>query len=382
MGAIKIPYLVPKPSGYYWQPTPAIKALGFRNQPLGTDPVKAAQEAQNWNLKVAAAKAAKLAKQAGATADTVVVIGTYADLVDVYRGNEERGLKPSREWRNLKPSSRQNYTVYINRILGMWGDMPVADTTPEAVEAVRDSLEDQPRTANGLLSVLRAMLNVAAARPSRFGLTYNPAAKVPLYGQKDGVVPRQVFWEDKQETAFLKAARKLDWEMYVAYHLLVYTGQRPGDVQMMTVADYDGEKISLCQSKTAVRLWIPVHSDLKAVLDEHLAMRRAEGRIGGTILQRASGKAFTYDSFDRRWKAVIEAAGLKDLQRRDLRRTAVIRLAEAGCTVPEIAAITGHSIKSVEDILRTYLVRTYPQAQAAIRKLEEYRSRTKLGTRV
>jgi integrase len=35
----------------------------------------------------------------------------------------------------------------------------------------------------------------------------------------------------------------------------------------------------------------------------------------------------------------------------DFRGTAVTRLALAGCTVPQIAAITGHSLKDVQEIL-------------------------------
>jgi hypothetical protein len=45
-----------------------------------------------------------------------------------------------------------------------------------------------------------------------------------------------------------------------------------------------------------------------------------------------------------------------------LRHTAVVREAEAGATDDEIAAITGHSLKTVDQILAHYLVRTAPQA--------------------
>ncbi len=34
------------------------------------------------------------------------------------------------------------------------------------------------------------------------------------------------------------------------------------------------------------------------------------------------------------------------------------RLAEAGCSIPQIAAITAHSIKTIETILERYLIRT------------------------
>ena len=47
------------------------------------------------------------------------------------------------------------------------------------------------------------------------------------------------------------------------------------------------------------------------------------------------------------------------------------RLAEAGCTAPEIAAITGHSLAMVNEILETYLVRTEKTAKNAILKLEK-----------
>jgi hypothetical protein len=68
-------------------------------------------------------------------------------------------------------------------------------------------------------------------------------------------------------------------------------------------------------------------------------------------------------------------AGTSHLNRQDLRRTAVIRLAEAGCTIPEITAITGHTPASANSILQTYLVTTYEMADAAITILEQSQDR-------
>jgi integrase len=60
----------------------------------------------------------------------------------------------------------------------------------------------------------------------------------------------------------------------------------------------------------------------------------------------------------------------------DLRGTAVVRLAIAGASVPQIAAVTGHSLKDVEAILDAhYLGRDIQLAEAAVLKLE---ARTKL----
>jgi hypothetical protein len=49
---------------------------------------------------------------------------------------------------------------------------------------------------------------------------------------------------------------------------------------------------------------------------------------------------------------------MTDLWFMHLRHTAVTRLAEAECEIPLISAVTGHSPKSVQEILSRYLVRT------------------------
>jgi integrase len=74
------------------------------------------------------------------------------------------------------------------------------------------------------------------------------------------------------------------------------------------------------------------------------------------------------------WYKAAKRAGVDGLTFHDLRGTAVTRLAEAGCTEAEIAAITGHSLKSVGAILDRYLARTKGLALAAIAKLEKSRS--------
>ena len=47
-------------------------------------------------------------------------------------------------------------------------------------------------------------------------------------------------------------------------------------------------------------------------------------------------------------------------------------LAEAGCTVPEIASFTGHSLKHVASILEKYLPMTKGQALSAAHKLANH----------
>jgi hypothetical protein len=79
------------------------------------------------------------------------------------------------------------------------------------------------------------------------------------------------------------------------------------------------------------------------------------------------------DGFRTSWSKARDRAGLTF---HDLRGTAVVRLAIAGATVPQIATFTCHSLKDVEAILDAhYLGRDIQLAEAAVLKLEQ---RTKL----
>ena len=131
---------------------------------------------------------------------------------------------------------------------------------------------------------------------------------------------------------------------------------------------YDGTHIRLRQGKTGKRVTIPVGAPLKAALD----VAKAAGRVTTTILANTRGEPWTEDGFRTSWGKAFHKAGLlDDLHFHDLCGTAVTRLALAGCTVPQIAAITGHSLKDVENILEAhYMGGAVELAEAAIVKLD------------
>ena len=114
---------------------------------------------------------------------------------------------------------------------------------------------------------------------------------------------------------------------------------------------------------------MPAGSPLKALLD-------ATERHGPLILTNSLRRPWTSDGFRTSWSKVCARAGVSGLTFHDLRGTAVVRLAIAGATVPQIATFTGHSLKDVEAILDAhYLGPDIQLAEAAVLKLE---ARTKL----
>ena len=149
--------------------------------------------------------------------------------------------------------------------------------------------------------------------------------------------------------------------------------QRLGDLLKLTWSAYDGQYIRLQQSKgrrkgkPGTRVTIPVSKVLKAALD-----KAKPSACTTTILCTSRGRPWTEDGFQTSWGKAYKRAGLAPgLHFHDLRGTAVTRLALAGCTVPQIAAITGHSLKDVQEILDAhYLGGRIQLAEQAIEKLD------------
>ncbi|MEO8558812.1 MAG: hypothetical protein ABI439_07095 [Rhodospirillales bacterium] len=78
------------------------------------------------------------------------------------------------------------------------------------------------------------------------------------------------------------------------------------------------------------------------------------------------GRPYREDYFRPEFERIRSAAGLRsDLQFRDLRGTADVRVADASISAPMIAAVTGHSIDHATKIIEIYLPRITTMAREA-----------------
>lgn len=129
----------------------------------------------------------------------------------------------------------------------------------------------------------------------------------------------------------------------LALALLLYTGQRRGDVIRMGRQHLSGDFLRVTQSKTGASLEIPLHSELKSVIaetpKEHL-----------TFLTTQFNRPFTAAGFGNWFRDACDDAGLKGLSAHGLRKAAATRLADAGCSAHEVASITGH--KTLAEVQR------------------------------
>jgi integrase len=95
--------------------------------------------------------------------------------------------------------------------------------------------------------------------------------------------------------------------------------------------------------------------------DWDAVVRRVEFRTAKRLFAKGYSKAEVRAELDNRHR-----------QRRDLRRTAIVRMAEAGATTPQIAAVSGHSIDTCQKILDVYLPRRSEVALGAITAWENF----------
>jgi integrase len=284
--------------------------------------------------------------------------GTMAELVASYRAS-------SHFRKDLAPATQELYGRYLDLIETEYGDLPVKGLTPSYVENIKLAYEETPRKANLLVAVLRIILRRAVKLRM---IPSNPAAQPEMLPTP----PREQIWSREDEARFLAAARP---SLRLGFALLLYTVQRPSDVLAMTrgqVSERDGRLfVALRQQKTAALIDVPVHSLLEPLLRERLA----DPGGGMMLVPSPRGLAWSRRNFSRAWDQVAKRVGIAGLQRRDLRRTGIVRMAEAGATTPQIAAVSGHSIDYCQRIIDTYLPRRTEVALGGITAWEQQPAR-------
>ncbi len=271
-----------------------------------------------------------------------------SSLITLYRG--------SSDFRRTKLGTRHEYDRYLDKIRLQFGPLSLNDLqqppTRGAFKEWRDSLADKPRSADFAWMILVRVLSFAKDRGM---ISVNIAERG---GRLYRSTRRDQTWADADVAAFEAVAPVY---MRLAIQLALWTGQRKGDLLRLSWSDFDGSNLRFTQSKTKARVLVPM-GPLANVLSSQ--------RGNGSILRNSRGAAWTSDGFNTSWRKCCAKAGITDLTFHDLRGTAITRMALAGCTVPEIAAVTGHSLKDVEAILDMhYLGGRAELAASAMRKM-------------
>ena len=225
----------------------------------------------------------------------------------------------------------------IEQFIVKFGKLPVAGLERRHVKLIMDGLAGTPGTARNTLSMLRILIALAIEEGIR--------DVDPTVGMKRPKLSATGWhaWTE-EEIATFEAKHTPGSSPRLALALALYTSQRAADLIRMGKQHVRDGRINVAQQKTGTRLWIPLHPDLKAILaatqSDHL-----------TFLVSEIGKPYaSANSYGHRMRLWAREAGLYGCPLHGLRKACCRRLAEAGCTAPEIMAISGH--KSLAEVER------------------------------
>ncbi|MBK1968382.1 tyrosine-type recombinase/integrase [Brevundimonas diminuta] len=202
-----------------------------------------------------------------------------------------------------------------------------------------DKMAAHPTAANSMLKVLRAVMRFAVDRGY---IQSDPTTGVRMLKYRTKGFHT---WTDA-EVAQFESRWPIGSKQRLGFDLLLHTAQRSADVRQMTIHQIAGDRVIVRQEKTGQPIDIPQHPRLQASL--------GASKLGHVVLLiTKDGKPYGERGFGNWIKKAAVSAGLPHCSAHGLRKAAARRLAEAGCTTHEIAAITGHqSLKEVERYTR------------------------------
>jgi integrase len=261
---------------------------------------------------------AELAKAALGTLPTP--LRTVRKLVDHYTSSDR--------WGELAANTRRSYARHFAYFVEVIGNIDPARLRTVDVVRMRDALKDTPTDASRKVGALVTLLNYARL----IGwVKENVAHDVPkLKGKRP---PREP-WPAEMIDAYRKEA---DGLALLIFEMCLGTGQRIGDVLVMTWADVTPDGIKVKQSKTKARLTIPPTSRLAAILDD-------TPRLGLTIVAQPNGRRVSYSYAAKLVSDARKRIGAEAWDIHSLRHSAASEIAALpGMTDEHVQSITGHS---------------------------------------
>jgi integrase len=249
------------------------------------------------------------------------------------------------------------------------GDMPVSKMTSVTIQQLLDRKQETPDAANNRRKTLLALFRWAIPR----GLaTENPVEKT----QKIAVHSEgHAAWSQEHVTRFVET-HPLGTRPYLALALLLYSGQRVGDVIRFGRQHVKDGKLQFVQQKNERRthkaMRIPILPALQEALDTVPPTQL-------TFLQNAAGRPFSQIVFSAWFRRQCDLAGLQGYSAHGLRKTMQTVAAEAGFSDRELMDWAGHTSPKMTSLY----TRGRDQeriAEAGMRKLAGARFGNRIGS--
>lgn len=373
---------------------------------------KTLSDGTTWNFLYDRRTGAAMGKERVAEAASGFARGTLGALIEDYL--------ISTDFTQRARSTQDLYRRALAYLKTTVGDLDIQEITPAAVQEIKEALASQPSRANLILALLSILFKRAirkdmikynpAAAPGK--LEIRKRTEVWSYDKEDAVLAEFPWPLDFAFMLMLYTCQRLSDVLEMnASQIMERTGrfyitlkqQKTGGLVAVPVhqrlAPFLERRLHGANEKATAGAERPrwprseIHSEddqssLGGVpplsgrhrgAETHIAFH-GRAQVASTLLITSpTGLRWARRNFSRSWDnalyrvdehraqqlvelgwsetAVRDELAAEHRQRRDLRRTGIVRLAEGGATTPQIAAISGHSIDYCQRIIDTYLPR-------------------------
>jgi integrase len=302
---------------------------------------------------------------------TTIKTGSLPDLITKF--------KKSELWHSWKPANQKEYHYYFETIRE-WsekaGHAHVSLMTVKSINKWLSGFSETPSRRKRLLLSLKRLLDLAVNEGE---IESNPAKKItlPPVGK-----PKRLkkLWSEKEIDAFVSACDAAGRTSLGTIALtMIESAQRLSDVVFMVYGrDYKDGHLHYIQSKTGKSVWLPCTEKLKARYKAYpphgIAM----------FINECTGKQWTVSNVSHVARKILDEIGMEGYILKELRNSQTTYLLELGCEIPEMAAMTGHSLQTAQKMFDQHYAETRSKilAEKVVKRIDDFRkSNTKSNTR-
>lgn len=257
--------------------------------------------------------------------------GSFDDLIiRYYRSSDflDTGERTRTVYRNVIERWRQRTGPNGRRM----GEASIRDLEPRHVEKFMADMLPHRTSANMLRKRLRALM--------QFAIRHSLANTNPVIATRPFKVAGDGFhtWTEDEISAF-EARHPLGTMARLTFDLLLWTGQRGGDIRTLGPGHIQQKRITLKQEKTGAHVSLPV----MPALAESILATPSKAMV---FILSEHGKPYSSAGFRNKFRDWCDQASLPGCSAHGLRKAAARRFAEAGCSNQQIKSWTGHTTDS------------------------------------
>ncbi len=361
MSKRNIRHLVEKRNGRtFWQPTPAMKALGFRSIACGPDGPGAWGTAEQWNAKWDAVREGKALAPALASSADLPTEQLEALIVYPRRsaGRAFQEFRQTEEWKRKAPRTREDWARGWKYIKPVFGDCNPRTVKLAAISAWRQMIEETVslREAHRALKIWRALWKVMAA------LGYCERDADPSLGVRNTAAKgRSETWAEGEAVRLFKGAWRGGYSGLAALIAVIGDTQlSPGDGRALRASqlakDASGAVFFTERGKTGTPVGAALSDRALAALHGYLEKLGVELHGDAYIFRNRSGAPYSKDTLGDDFRAVRSAVFGEHEKRTlaDFRRSGAHEAIAGGAQPAALAHAMGNTLSASNALFATY----------------------------